>query len=75
MTLYSEHESERLKELDEQFTNELESMLPEVLHKFSREKGKGCSVHSLHGTIGRKNNTYVDSVHSQFSDPNDFKAR
>ncbi|GHB56234.1 topoisomerase II [Persicitalea jodogahamensis] len=75
MTKISTLEESRLLELDEQFTKELEGMLPEVLHKFSIEKGKECSIHSLHGTIGSKNNTYVDSVHTQFSDPNDFKAK
>lgn len=73
--LYTKQERKRITELDEQLTSELNSMLPEVLFKFSKEKGFDCSIHSLHGTIGGKNNTYVDSVHSQFSDPNDFKAR
>jgi len=68
-------EKQRLNELDDQFTRELDLMLPEVLRKFSEEKGKECSIHSLHGTIGSKNNTYVDSVHSQFSDPSDFVAK
>jgi len=75
MKQYSKQEKARLKELEEQLTSELNNMLPEVLHKFSNEKGKPCTVHSLHGTIGGKNNTYVDSVHMQFSDPNDFKAK
>lgn len=75
MTLYTKEERARLAELDEQLTGELLSMLPEVLFKFSREKDRSCSVHSLHGTIGGKNNTYVDSVHTEFSDPNDFKAK
>lgn len=75
MTLYSKQEIASLKELDENMTSELESMLPEVLYKFNKEKERECSIHSLHGTIGGKNNIYVDSIHSQFSDPNDFKAK
>ncbi|QOG04657.1 topoisomerase II [Flavobacterium sp. MDT1-60] len=75
MSIYSQQEIESLKQLDEEMTSELEAMLPEVLHNFSKEKGRACSVHSLHGTIGGKNNTYVDSIRTQFSDPNDFKAK
>ena len=75
MTLYSKQEIESLEHLDEEMTSELKAMLPEVLSKFIDEKGRNCSVHSLHGTIGGKNNDYVDSIRTQFSDPNDFKAR
>lgn len=75
MSLYTTEEVQRLQELDEKLTTELNQMLPEVLHKFSKEKGRECSIHSLHGTIGGKNNIFVDSIHTQFSDPNDFKAK
>lgn len=74
MVSYPLHEKERLKELEVQLTSELEQILPEVLRKYSEEKGEKCSVHSLHGTIGGKNNQYADSINTQFSDPNDFKA-
>lgn len=65
----------RLEELDEILTEELKKMEKSVLTKYSKEKGWECTIHSLHGTIGGKNNTYVDSVRNQFSDPNDFKAK
>lgn len=64
-----------LEELDEMLTSELKKIEESVLEKFSEEKGWECSIHSLHGTIGGKNNTYVDSIKTQFSDPNDFKAK
>lgn len=73
--MYTEEEKLRLKELDKQITSELEGFLPTVLSLFSNEKRRQCSVHSLHGTIGGKNNTYTDIVHNNFSDPNDFKTR
>ncbi len=73
--MYSKEEALRIKELDEQITSELEKMLPDVLKIFSKEKGRSCSIQSLHGTIGGKNNTYTDIVNNQFSDPNDFKTK
>ncbi len=75
MSSYKKQESKRLKEIDDQLTSELKKMQSVVLYVYSKEKGFEATIPSLHGTIGGKNNTYVDSVKNQFSDPDDFKAR
>ncbi|MBN2890974.1 MAG: hypothetical protein JXL97_03830 [Bacteroidales bacterium] len=75
MTPYSQKEIQKLKELDRTLTDELQSMQEEVLKLHCKEKGGNFSIHSLHGTIGGKNNTYVDSIRTQFSDPKEFKAK
>ena len=75
MTNRTNQDKFNLEELDEILTAELKKSESSVLQKFSKEKGWECSIHSLHGTIGGKNNTYVDSIKTQFSDPNDFKDK
>ncbi|MCD0471832.1 hypothetical protein [Flavobacterium sp. JAS] len=76
MRSYNKEEKRRLKEIDEQLTAEMKKMQATVLKKYHRERDDDdLSISSLHGTIGGKNNTYVDSVNMQFSDPNDFKAK
>lgn len=75
MTPYSKKEIQKLRELDQALTDELRSMQDEVLEIYCKEKGGDFSIHSLHGTIGGKNNTYVDSIRTQFSDPKEFKAK
>jgi len=72
---YSNEELAVLKEIEELLTSELKGMEAEAIFKYSIEKGREVSIHALHGLVGGKNNTYVDSVRMQFSDPNDFKAR
>jgi len=64
-----------LSERDIELTKELEAMLPDALKVYSRIYGKPENVASFHGTIGGKNNTYVDSVREQFQDPKEFIAR
>src|SRR5439155_16291668 len=68
--------AQALYELDEVFTARLEEIREEVLARAARiERTRERNVHSFHGLIGGKNNTYVDSVRTKFTAPNDFKAR
>lgn len=66
---YAEHLTEVLKKDQE-----------EVLKIYSnlrvREgKADSCSLQSLHSTIGGKNNIFVDSIRTEFVNPNDFIAQ
>ncbi len=65
-----------LIELDEELTAELRGRQDDVLARVAERLGKADppSVHSWHGTIGGKNNTYVDAVRTQFLIFNDFFA-
>lgn len=67
-------ESLTLEELEANLSSELIAQQESVLHKYCVEKEKLCSLHSLHGTIGGKNNQYTDVVNIQFSDPKEFIA-
>ncbi|GMX66233.1 hypothetical protein Elgi_55050 [Paenibacillus elgii] len=75
-----------LEEIEIKLTRSLKAMQHSVLakaDKILKEKYRHhqyyqeyeTSIHSLHGIIGSKNNTYVDSIRTQFVDPNDFIAR
>lgn len=69
-------EAQALFELDESLTAQLEETRDEVLARVALiEKARRRNVHSFHGLIGGKNNTYVDSVRTKFTAPDDFKAR
>jgi hypothetical protein len=63
-----------LEELEASLSKELIEHQESVLRKFSIEREKDCSLHSLHGTIGSKNRQYADVVNNQFSDPKEFIA-
>lgn len=63
-----------LQELETNLTTELVAHQNSVLRKYSREKESECSLQSLHGTIGGKNNQYTDIINFQFSDPREFIA-
>ncbi|MCU0352113.1 MAG: hypothetical protein MUF43_15005 [Flavobacterium sp.] len=67
-------ESLTLQELEANLTTELISLQESVLSKYSIEKERDCTLPSLHGTIGGKNNQYADVVNTQFSDPKEFIA-
>ncbi len=69
-------EAQVLFELEESLTEKLVGMQEKVL-RLSGEilRRDKPTIHSFHGSIGSKNNTYVDSVRTKFTDPNDFKAR
>ncbi|MBF8457910.1 topoisomerase II [Kaistella sp. G5-32] len=67
-------ESLTLEELEVNLSAELIAHQEKVLQKYSVEKEKECSLPSLHGTIGGKNNQYADIVNTQFSDPREFIA-
>lgn len=72
-----------LQAKEESLTGKLKELLPGVLIKANKillEKYEykyefETTVQSLHGIIGSKNNTFVDSIRTQFINPNDFIAR
>jgi hypothetical protein len=69
-------EAQVLYELEESLTARLENMRDAVLRRVATIRGgRSPSVHSFHGVIGGKNNTFVDSIRTKFTDPQDFKAR
>jgi len=63
-----------LEELEASLSAELIAHQESVLRKYSIEKERECTLPSLHGTIGGKNNQYADIVNTQFSDPREFVA-
>jgi hypothetical protein len=70
----------KLYHIEKKLTEKLKSMQVEVLDEFIEtiefyDFKNAPNLHGLHGLIGSKNNTFVDSVRMQFSDPNDFIAR
>lgn len=75
MRNYNKEEKKRLKEIDKQLTSEMKELQPKVLKMYCLERKENLSISSLHGTIGGKNNTYVNSITMQFSNPNEFKAK
>lgn len=64
-----------ISEIVEDITKELRDIQEEALSRYCAQTGRGRSLQSFHGTIGGKNNTYVDSVQTQFSDFKDFLGR
>ena len=63
---------EILQEQEELLTQRLTSVRDEVLRRASQILGERINVHSLHGRIGCRNTTFVDSINLQFSDPYHF---
>lgn len=63
------------EEIEQETTARLDSIREEVLDRYVAATGKSRYLQSLHGTIGGKNNTYVDSIQTQFLDFKDFLAR
>jgi len=65
-----------LKELDEELTKEIRSRQKYILEKLRIRLGEeSYSFQRFNGLFGGKNNTYVDSVRTQFSDFNDFYSQ
>lgn len=64
-----------LVELDQLISKELKAIENEALDLYSAITGRPHSIQSFHATIGSKNNTYVDSVRTQFADFEDFKGQ
>jgi hypothetical protein len=67
-----------LQAIDKELSEEINSMLGDVLRAYERildKRSGSVSVHSLNGTFGGKNNDYTDAVRMQFSSPNDFLAQ
>lgn len=46
-----------------------------AIARFSVIAKKPCSVHVMHAHLGKNNNTFVDSVRTQFSSPDDFISK
>lgn len=67
--------SEEFQEIETDLTERLKELQPEALERASEIKEKNLSVQSLHAYIGKNNMVFVDSVRTQFSNPNDFLAR
>lgn len=67
--------AEEFKEIEFDLTAQLKELEPEALKRASAIKGKILSLPSLHAHIGRNNMTFVDSIRTQFLNPNDFLAR
>lgn len=64
-----------LLEIEETITDELRTLQAEALAIYCEQTERNLSLQSFHATIGGKNNTYVDSVRTQFSDFEDFKGQ
>jgi hypothetical protein len=65
-----------LKELDVELTKEIRLKQDNVLEKLRvKLKQDSYSFQRFNGKFGGKNNTYVDSVNTQFSDFNDFYSQ
>lgn len=64
-----------IEEREQQLTNQLENIRSEVLQRASFIVGVNLNTQKLHGRIGNRNTTFVDSVRLQFSDPYDFLTR
>lgn len=65
-----------LNELENNLTKEIRSRQDYILEKLRiRLQQKSYSFQRFNGLFGGKNNTYVDSVSTQFSDFNDFYAQ
>lgn len=63
------------KRIEKLLTTELDELRPGALAVASDVNKREVSTQTLHAIIGGKNNTYVNSVTAQFTDPEDFLAR
>jgi hypothetical protein len=63
------------KEIERLLTEQLDKLRPDAIRVASSVKGRTLSLQGFHAVIGGKNNTYVDSVRTQFEDPEDFLAK
>lgn len=66
---------EVLDNIDKKISQELKGLRETALNRASSILNKPINIHSLSGIIGGKNNRYVDSVRTQFSDFDDFFSR
>lgn len=70
--------SKEIFDIEEKLTQKLKSMQEDVLVIYNNIYNRAYlqdenrSIHSMHAIIGSKNNTFVDSIRTQFLDPNDF---
>jgi hypothetical protein len=64
-----------LKEIQDELTKEINDVKDVALKRASIILNREVSIQSLNGIVGGKNNTYVDSVRTQFLDFEDFFAR
>lgn len=69
--------SRDLCQIEMKLTEQLKVMQPKALKIYiditlKNGNSNAPSIHGMHAIIGSKNNTFVDSIRTQFSDPNDF---
>ena len=64
-----------LKEIDDDLTTQLKELQNRALFEYGEFIHNEPRIQSLHGTIGGKNNTFVDSVRTQFPDFRNFFAK
>lgn len=64
-----------LQDIQDDLTVEINALRDDALRRASIILNRHVSLPSLHGIVGGKNNTYVDSVRTQFLDFEDFFAR
>lgn len=65
----------QLSEIIDGLSEEIDTLQPDALIEAGAVLGREVSKGSLHGIIGSKNNTYIDSVREHFADEKDFYAR
>jgi len=61
-----------LQDMEQRITDELRAIESDALRRYCSITGRRHRLQSLHATIGGKNNTYVDSVRTQFASFRDF---
>jgi len=64
-----------LKEIIDELTIEINKLRDEALKNASFILNREVNIQSLNGIVGGKNNTYVDSVRTQFFDFEDFFSK
>lgn len=64
-----------LKDINDELTLEINALREDALLRASVILNREVTLQSLHGIVGGKNNSYVDSVRTQFLDFEDFFAQ
>lgn len=64
-----------LKDIQDELTIEINDLKEDALRRASMILNRDVNIQSLNGIVGGKNNTYVDSVRTQFFDFEDFFSK
>jgi hypothetical protein len=64
-----------LKDIQEELTVEINKLKNDALNRASAILNRNVNIQSLNGILGGKNNTYVDSVRTQFLSFEDFFSK